>query len=90
MPALDQLAGDTDGDGLSDFDEVVTYATDPLLSNRGDLATRGASDGNINAGDYLVLSRLLDIMSSPDSMPVKERLPDLHQPDSSSAAHRFR
>jgi len=51
MPALDQLAGDTDGDGLSDFDEVVTYATDPLLSNRGDLATRGASDGNINAGD---------------------------------------
>jgi len=59
MHGTDPLVGDTDADGLSDFDEVVTYATDPLLSNRGDLAPRGALDGDFNAGDYLVLSRLV-------------------------------
>jgi subtilisin family serine protease len=55
----DPLDSDTDADGLNDFDEVVTYDTDPLISNRGDLAPRSAPDDKINAGDYLVLNRLV-------------------------------
>jgi len=55
----DPLDSDTDADGLNDFDEVVTYGTDPLISNRGDLAPRSVPDDKINAGDYLVLNRLV-------------------------------
>jgi subtilisin family serine protease len=61
----DPLISDSDGDGLSDFDEVVTYGTDPLESNRGDLAPRGSPDGTLNAGDYLVLTRLISGIETP-------------------------
>ncbi|MGI9320391.1 MAG: S8 family serine peptidase [Thiogranum sp.] len=63
----DPLVADTDADGLSDFDEAVTYGTNPLSSNHGDLAPRGAPDDKINAGDYLVLSRLVS-----QSIPASE------------------
>lgn len=53
------LLTDTDGDGLSDYAEVITYNTDPLTTNIGDLAPLGQPDGLINAGDAVVLSRLV-------------------------------
>jgi len=49
---------DTDGDGLNDHFEIITYNTNPLVSNRGDLAPRGQPDGQVNAGDAVVMSRL--------------------------------
>jgi hypothetical protein len=59
------LNSDSDGDGLSDYAEVISYNTDPLASNRGDLAPRGAPNGVINAGDYVVLTRLVTGAISP-------------------------
>jgi hypothetical protein len=53
------LLADTDADGVSDYNEAVTYNTNPLLSNLADLAPRGGPDGEINAGDFLVLARLV-------------------------------
>lgn len=53
------LLDDSDSDGLSDGFEVLTFGTDPLASNRGDLAPRGSPDNSIDAGDYLVLNRLV-------------------------------
>jgi hypothetical protein len=55
----DPLLADTDGDGLSDFAEVVTWGTNPLVSNLADLAPRGNPDGQVNAGDLVVLARLV-------------------------------
>ena len=53
------LLADTDGDGVSDGDEVNLYALDPILSNKGDVAPRGAPDGALDAGDLVVLTRLV-------------------------------
>ena len=51
---------DTDYDGLLDGDEVNIYETDPLFTNiPGDLGPRGALDGLLNAGDLVVLTRLI-------------------------------
>lgn len=64
----DPLQADTDSDGLSDFDEVITYNTNPLVSNRGDLGPRGTPDGLLNAGDYVVLTRLVTGAISPTTL----------------------
>ena len=64
----DPLNPDSDADGLSDYDEVVTYHTDPLASNRGDLAPRGAPNGVLDAGDYVVLTRLVTGAISPTAL----------------------
>jgi len=64
----DPLQPDSDGDGLSDYDEVITYHTDPLATNRGDLAPRGAPNGALDAGDYVVLSRLVTGAISPTAL----------------------
>lgn len=53
------MLADTDGDGVSDGDEVNLYALDPILSNKGDVAPRGAPDGALDAGDLVVLTRLV-------------------------------
>jgi hypothetical protein len=53
------LLADTDADGLDDGYEVLTYGSDPLTSNRGDLAPRAAVNNSIDAGDYVVLERLV-------------------------------
>lgn len=55
----DPLSMDTDGDNISDGDEVLVYGTDPVTSNLGDVAPRGAPDGQINVGDLVVISRLI-------------------------------
>ncbi len=82
------LISDTDGDGLSDGQEVNTYSTDPIdsdsdndrvtdgdevniygidpnVSNLGDLAPRGAPNGQINAGDLVVMLRLVTGAAQP-------------------------
>ncbi len=48
---------DTDGDGFVDGEQ--DFGTDPLASNVGDVAPRGAPNGVLNAADALVLSRLV-------------------------------
>jgi hypothetical protein len=58
----DQLVADTDGDGFDDGLEV-TYGTDPVVATSfpvpdGDLAPYGASDGNVNAADVLIATRI--------------------------------
>ena len=56
----DPVLSDSDSDGLLDGDELNTYGTDPLFTNNpGDLAPRGAPDGQLNAGDVLILTRLV-------------------------------
>ncbi|MFQ5643143.1 MAG: dockerin type I domain-containing protein [Thiogranum sp.] len=59
---------DTDGDGISDGDEVNLYATDPTQSNTGDLGPRGAPDGVINAGDLVVMTRLVTGIIQPSTL----------------------
>jgi subtilisin family serine protease len=48
---------DINGDGFVDGE--LDLGTNPAISNRGDLAPRGASDNLINAADLLVLTRLV-------------------------------
>jgi hypothetical protein len=56
----DPMFADTDGDGLLDGDEVNFYETDPLFTNKpGDLGPRGNLDGLVNAGDVIVMTRLI-------------------------------
>lgn len=55
----DPLRADTDGDGLTDGEEVNIYGTDPNVSNRGDLAPRGAPDGVVDMADYLIMRRIV-------------------------------
>ena len=55
----DPTLADTDSDGIDDGDEVNTYNIDPLTSNLGDVAPLGAPDGQLNAGDAVVLTRIV-------------------------------
>lgn len=50
---------DTDGDGVSDGDEVNVYGLDPTQSNKGDVAPRNALNGLVDAGDLVVMTRLV-------------------------------
>ncbi len=52
------LDSDSDDDGVTDGDEVNLYGIDPNRSNLGDLAPRGAPNGQINAGDLVVMGQL--------------------------------
>jgi subtilisin family serine protease len=54
----DPLDSDSDNDGVTDGDEVNLYGIDPNVSNLGDLAPRGAPNGQIDAGDLVVMTRL--------------------------------
>ena len=53
---LNPLSLDTDGDGLDDFIDPVPLA---FNFNDGDVAPLGSPDGNINAGDYVVMLRMV-------------------------------
>ncbi|MEW6330088.1 MAG: S8 family serine peptidase [Pseudomonadota bacterium] len=62
------VQADTDGDGLTDGAEV-SGGTNPVVSDKGDLAPRGAADGTRNTADLLVLVRFvhgLDLASARD------------------------
>jgi len=72
----DPLLVDTDGDGLDDYAEVIVLGTDPLISNRGDLAPHGAPNGTVDLGDYVVLSRL--VTGVLIATPTEELLGDLN------------
>jgi len=61
------LIVDTDGDGLTDGEEVLTYGTNPNVSDKGDLAPRGATDGVLNVADLLVLARFVEELDIPSS-----------------------
>jgi hypothetical protein len=61
----EQLSGtsvinpDTDGDGLTDGEEVNGYSTDPLMSNLGDLAPINAPDNVLDVTDLLRMQRII-------------------------------
>ncbi len=59
---------DTDGDGLTDGDEVNLYGLDPNTSNKGDIGPRNAPDGLINAGDLVVMTRLVTGAIQPSAL----------------------
>jgi hypothetical protein len=61
------LLADTDGDGLSDGAEVLIYGTNPKVSNKGDLAPKGAGDGTLNVADLLMLTRFVEGLDTPSS-----------------------
>jgi len=52
-------APDTDGDGVTDGDEVNVYGIDPNQSNKGDVGPLSTPDGLIDAGDLVVMTRLV-------------------------------
>ncbi len=64
--ATDPLKADTDGDGIRD-DAEITAGTDPLLASSypgdGDVTENGAVD----AGDYLVLTRIVLHLRAPSA-----------------------
>ena len=59
---------DSDGDGLTDGDEVNLYGLDPTVSNKGDIGPRNAPDGLINAGDLVVMTRLVTGAIQPSAL----------------------
>ena len=61
---------DTDGDGLTDGDEVNLYGLDPNTSNKGDIGPRNAPDGLINAGDLVVMTRLVTGAIQPSALEL--------------------
>ena len=52
---------------LTDGEEVLTYGTNPNVSDKGDLAPRGATDGVLNVADLLVLARFVEELDIPSS-----------------------
>ncbi|MGB5474023.1 MAG: thrombospondin type 3 repeat-containing protein [Gammaproteobacteria bacterium] len=63
----DPLNPDSDGDYLVDGEEVNLYGSDPNHDDTGDLAPRGNPDGSLNAGDLMVLMRLVTALETPDA-----------------------
>ncbi len=59
---------DSDADGLSDGDEVNVYGLDPTRSDKGDIGPRAAPDGLLNAGDLVVMTRLVAGIIVPSSL----------------------
>ena len=57
---------DVDGDGFVDGEQDL--GTDPTQSNIGDIAPLGSPDGQINAGDLVVMIRLLTGLESPTAL----------------------
>ncbi len=67
---------DTDSDGLTDGDEVNIYGLDPNSSDKGDLGPRGTPDGIVNAGDLVVMTRLVTGVITPSV--VESALADIN------------
>lgn len=63
--STDPVDPDTDNDGVTDGDEVNVYGLDPNQSDKGDVGPRNSPDGLINAGDLVVLTRLVTGAEEP-------------------------
>ena len=50
---------------MTDGDEVNLYGLDPTQSNKGDVGPRNAPDGLVNAGDLVVMTRLVTGVDLP-------------------------
>ena len=72
----DPLKTDSDGDYLDDGEEVNVYGSSPDHDDTGDLAPRGNPDGTLNAGDLVVLMRLVLELETPD--PRETALADMN------------
>jgi len=57
---------DTGGNGFADGEQ--DFGTDPLTSNVGDVAPRGAPDNVLNADDAVVLTRLVTGIITADAL----------------------
>jgi hypothetical protein len=73
---------DTDGDGFVDGEQ--DFGTDPLASNVGDVAPRGAPDNVLNAADAVVLTRLVTGSITADALETV--LADLNDDNQLNAA----
>jgi len=73
---------DTDGDGFVDGEQ--DFGTEPLASNIGDVAPRGAPDSVLNAGDAVVLTRLVTRIITADVLETV--LADLNNDNQINAA----
>ena len=80
----DPLNPDSDGDYLVDGEEVNLYGSDPNHDDTGDLAPRGNPDGSLNAGDLVVLMRLVMELETPDARETL--LADINHDGSLNAA----
>jgi Dockerin type I domain/Bacterial TSP3 repeat/Thrombospondin type 3 repeat len=65
--ATDPLKSDSDGDYLGDGEEINVYGSDPNHDDTGDLAPRGNPDGTLDAGDLVILMRLVLELETPDT-----------------------
>jgi hypothetical protein len=63
----DPLNPDSDGDYLDDGVEVNVYGSDPNHDDSGDLAPRGAPDGQLNTGDLVIMLRIVLDLAVPDA-----------------------
>jgi hypothetical protein len=61
---------DSDGDRVSDGDEIRLYGIDPLISNTGDVSPRGSPDNVIDRDDLVVLSRLINGQLQPTALEL--------------------
>jgi len=75
---------DTDGDGVTDGDEVHLYGLNPNQSDKGDVGPRNAPDGLINAGDLVVMTRLVTGILTPSTL--ESALADINSDSQLNAA----
>ena len=72
----DATNSDSDGDSISDGDEVSLHGIDPTVSNVGDVGPRGSIDNLVNLGDLVVLMRLVTGIIQPT--PLESILGDIN------------
>jgi hypothetical protein len=65
---LAALPGGVDGDGDGFVDGEQDLGTDPTHSNTGDVAPLGSPDGQFNAGDLVVMTRLVTGIEAPTAL----------------------
>ncbi|MGB5540379.1 MAG: S8 family serine peptidase [Gammaproteobacteria bacterium] len=82
--STDPLNPDSDGDFVVDGEEINLYGSDPNHDDTGDLAPRGNPDGSLNAGDLVVLMRLVMELETPDARETL--LADINHDGSLNAA----
>lgn len=61
---------DTDGDSVTDGDEVNVYGLNPTVSDTGDIGPRNNGNGLINAGDIVIMSQLVNGLLTPTALEL--------------------